>query len=122
MKTKGTGEKQWVQSRNRDGPRPRETPLGLIRVPLQEAKAETMKAIPKWNWQTENGIGVVALGRRRKRSSSCQRMRYPKEKNMRVYVGSRPKRKLASIGTAVGTSGQMLEAWVWHLEEARRLA
>lgn len=84
---------------------------------LQEAKADTVKAIPKWNWQRENGTGVVAVARRRKRSSRC-----PKEENMWLYVGSRPKRKWARLCAVVGTSGQMLEARAWHLEETRRLA
>lgn len=65
---------------------------------------------------------MVAVARRRKRKSSCQRLRCPKEENMWVYVGSRPKRKWARLCAVVGTSGQMLEARVWHLEEARRLA
>lgn len=81
-----------------------------------------MKTIPKWNWQTENGTGVVAMARRRKRSSSCQRLRCPKKENMWVYVGSGLKRKWTRLCAVVGTSGQMLEAWVWHLEEARRVA
>lgn len=64
-----------------------------------------MKAITRWSWQAENGMGVVAMVRGRNRSSSCQRLRCPKE-NMWMHVGTRPKRKLARVYAVVGTSGQ----------------